>query len=69
MKPSFTPKSRRIRARCLAWILAHRPRRYWLCTLDNTPQAVASRLAVYAGQLAVIALLSLPIGAAFAIYF
>lgn len=66
MKPISTHRRRKL---CLAWILAHRPRRYWLTTLDNTPQAIAGRLATYAGQLAVIAILSLPVGAMFALYF
>lgn len=66
MKTTITTRRRKL---CLAWILAHRPRRYWLARLDDTPQAIASRLLTYAGQLAVIALLSIPVGAAFALAF
>jgi len=58
-----------IRRACLAYILAHRRRRYWLATLDHTPSAILRSWATYAGQLAIIALLSLTIGAAFALAF
>ena len=79
--PSQSRTARSRRQRCLEWIMAHRPRRLWLVTLEQTPAFVERQLVAlaqawrngdlptYAAQLMVMGMLSCPIGAVFALAF
>lgn len=75
-QPYMRPAMIAQRRRAIAWIMAHRPRRVCLALVlvRDTPQAIAAawrngQITTYAAQLAIIGLISGPVGAMFALYF